>query len=108
VFEQQHPSGESLVCEDKEAPSVCYAFLESPTFFVVLLHIDEDLAEAARAEGCPACGGTLHRADYPLKPRGCPEPWREAFASQFLLCAVSAAPDAALAAVPGPAGQCWA
>jgi hypothetical protein len=45
---------------------VCPAILESPTFFAVLLHIDE----AARAEGRPVCGGVLHRADYPRKPRG--------------------------------------
>ncbi|WP_245731956.1 hypothetical protein [Thiocapsa roseopersicina] len=52
----------------------------------MLLHIDEDLAEAAREAGCPACGGTLHQADYPRKPRGCPEPWREAFATRRSFC----------------------
>lgn len=31
--------------------------------------VDTDLAEAARAKGCD-CGGRLHRADYPRKPRG--------------------------------------
>ena len=86
VLEQQHPSGESLVCEDKETPSVCHALLESPTFFALLLHSDEDLAEAAREGGCPACGGTLHQADYPRNPHGCPEPWREAFATRRSFC----------------------
>jgi hypothetical protein len=60
--------------------------LESPTFFALLLQIDEDLAEAAREAGCPACGGTLHQADYPRKPRGCPVPWRAAFATRRSFC----------------------
>lgn len=37
-----------------------------------LLRIDEDLAEAARREGCFRCGGRLDGARYPRKPRGCP------------------------------------
>lgn len=32
--------------------------------------VDTDMAEVARAEGCEDCGGTVHRADYPRKPRG--------------------------------------
>ncbi len=32
--------------------------------------IDADLAEKARAAGCPACGGRLDVANYPRKPRG--------------------------------------
>lgn len=35
----------------------------------VLTKIDTDLAAQARAQGC-ACGGTLHRANYPRKIRG--------------------------------------
>lgn len=65
---------------------MCHAVLESPTFFALLLHIDEELAEAARAAGCPACGGVLHQADYPRKPRGCPRPWRTAFATRRSFC----------------------
>src|SRR5262249_32078902 len=40
-------------------------------FWSFLFAIDEDLAEAARKNGCP-CGGRLHRAHYPRKPRGTP------------------------------------
>lgn len=65
---------------------MCHALLESPTFFALLLRIDEEFAEAAQAEGCPVCGGVLHRADYPRKPRGCPASWREAFASRHSFC----------------------
>src|SRR5207245_1492977 len=37
----------------------------------LLLTIDEDLAARARAAGC-GCGGVLHAASYPRKPRGGP------------------------------------
>jgi len=39
-----------------------------PRLFVILFRIDSELAELARVQGCP-CGGALHVADYPRKPR---------------------------------------
>ena len=39
----------------------------------LLLTIDRDLADTCRAEGCRACGGRLHSARYPRKPRGRPK-----------------------------------
>ena len=48
-------------------------FLHDPKFFRFLAACDEELAEEARRAGCPHCGGRLHRADYPRKPRGVPE-----------------------------------
>jgi hypothetical protein len=39
----------------------------------LLLTIDRDLADSCRAEGCLACGGRLHSARYPRKPRGRPK-----------------------------------
>ena len=39
----------------------------------MLLALDEDLAQEARAAGCRACGGRLHSARYPRKPRGGPD-----------------------------------
>ena len=41
----------------------------SASFWSFLLAVDEDLAEETRKKGCP-CGGRLHRANYPRKPRG--------------------------------------
>ena len=38
-------------------------------FFSTLVKFDETIARQTRAAGC-ACGGKLHRADYPRKPRG--------------------------------------
>ena len=42
-------------------------------FHELLLAIDGDLADTCRAEGCLACGGRLHSARYPRKPRGRPK-----------------------------------
>ena len=38
-------------------------------FWSFLLEIDQDLAETARQKGC-SCGGHMHCANYPRKPRG--------------------------------------
>ncbi len=47
-------------------------FLEDASLLEALAQIDEDLAAAVSEAGCGPCGGDLHRADYPRKPRG---PW---------------------------------
>jgi hypothetical protein len=39
------------------------------SFWAFLFSIDQDLANSARQQGCP-CGGRLHSAKYPRKPRG--------------------------------------
>ena len=39
-------------------------------FFVALERADEEIGRRTAAEGCPACGGRLHRGDYDRKPRG--------------------------------------
>lgn len=44
--------------------------LQETSLYVFLEHIDEEMAESARARGCPDCQGPLHRGDYPRKPRG--------------------------------------
>ena len=43
--------------------------LLNASFYELLLHVDRDLSEQARQAGC-ACGGVLHSARYPRKPRG--------------------------------------
>jgi hypothetical protein len=42
---------------------------QDATFWPFLFLVDRDLAKTTREAGCP-CGGRLHRADYPRKPRG--------------------------------------
>ena len=48
-----------------------HKLLRDSRLYQTLIRIDRDLAAKAREEGCP-CGGKLHRADYPRKPRGGP------------------------------------
>ena len=62
-----------------------HALLYDPKFLALLLRIDHDLAERRRAEGC-SCGGALHRADYPRKPRGCPVEVRNDHSSRLSFC----------------------
>jgi hypothetical protein len=64
---------------------VCHALLQDPAFFIFLLRIDEELASETRAGGC-ACGGVLHSARYPRKPRGCPAQVREHYGWRFSFC----------------------
>jgi hypothetical protein len=45
--------------------------LSDTRLFELLGRIDEEQAERTRAKGCP-CGGVLHSAGYPRKPRGGP------------------------------------
>lgn len=64
---------------------MCHALLQDPKFFRLLHSIDEELAGDLRAGGC-SCGGVLHRADYPRKPRGCLAEVRAEFASRLSFC----------------------
>ena len=50
---------------------MCHRFLTNPNFLLLLLAIDQDIAEKVRADGCH-CGGRLHVANFPRKPRGGP------------------------------------
>jgi len=43
--------------------------IQNPNFYRLLLLIDQDYAEQVRAQRC-RCGGALHSARYPRKPRG--------------------------------------
>jgi hypothetical protein len=83
--EHNFPLGESLFDEEEETDPVCHGLLHDPNFLDLLLRADEELAEETRAAGC-ACGGVLHRADYPRKPRGCLSALREEFSSRFSFC----------------------
>lgn len=48
-----------------------HELLRDASFWAFLSSVDRDLAQTAKEQRCPACGGCLHRADYPRKPRGC-------------------------------------
>ena len=49
---------------------MCHAFLSDARFYQLLFRIDQDLANEVQTGGCRFCGGTLHSARYPRKPRG--------------------------------------
>lgn len=47
-----------------------HELLRDASFWAFLFSIDQDLANTAKAEQCPECGGRLDCANYPRKPRG--------------------------------------
>ena len=55
------------------------------SFWAFLFAIDQDLAEAARRQGC-SCGGRLHCANYPRKPRGTPVPLSQPHCVRLCFC----------------------
>lgn len=59
--------------------------LRDRTFYETLAQFDEDLATEVRARGCP-CGGRLHKADYPRKPRGGPADLGPAYDRRHSFC----------------------
>ena len=49
---------------------MCHAFLSDSRFYQFLFRIDQEIANETQLEGCAHCGGRLHVACYPRKPRG--------------------------------------
>ena len=49
---------------------MCHAFVSDSRFYQFLFHIDQEMATEVQSEGCAHCGGRLHVACYPRKPRG--------------------------------------
>jgi hypothetical protein len=64
---------------------VCHVSARNPNFYDLLLHIDQDLAEQTRAQRC-RCGGVLHSARYPRKPRGLPGEARSCCDFRYSFC----------------------
>lgn len=62
------------------------AVLSDARFYEQLLVFDLELAELARKKGCPLCGGALHSARYPRKPRGAPAGLGEDFCLRCSFC----------------------
>jgi hypothetical protein len=69
----------------KEASSLYQTILNDASFYRQLLKLDEDLAEQARQRGC-GCGGKLHSARYPRKPRGVPEELDDGYSKRWSFC----------------------
>jgi hypothetical protein len=60
--------------------------LNDATFYHLLARIDADLAEAVRQAKCRVCGGVLHSARYPRKPRGGPADLPSGYDWRHSLC----------------------
>lgn len=63
-----------------------HALLRDARLYIALLEFDRDLASQARIGGCARCGGALHAADYPRKPRGGPEQLPPGYDRRLSLC----------------------
>jgi hypothetical protein len=64
---------------------VCHAVFQDINFYIFLFQIDQNLASETRAAGC-SCGGVLHSARYPRKPRGAPRGLGPDYASRLSFC----------------------
>lgn len=53
--------------------------------YSAIRRLDEEMAEEARKRGC-SCGGKLHQANYPRKPRGAPEEGLSALSQRLSFC----------------------
>ena len=62
------------------------AVLSDARFHELLLAFDQDLASSARAAGCGRCGGVLHSARFPRKPRGAPADLGAAYDQRLSFC----------------------
>ena len=62
-----------------------HGLFRNARFWAFLFSVDEELAEASRKDGCP-CGGRLHRANYPRKPRGGCEKLPETYGYRLSFC----------------------
>ena len=60
--------------------------LQKASLFSLLHRIDMDLASQHQQDGCPYCGGSLHQANYPRKPRGVPDDIPEDCLLRLSLC----------------------
>lgn len=64
---------------------MCHSFLSDARFYQHLFHIDKAIADGVRAGGC-TCGGVLHSADYPRKPRGLRSALDESYDTRLSFC----------------------
>jgi hypothetical protein len=68
-----------------EYKTMLHGLPRDASFWQFLLSIDQDLARSTCKKSCP-CGGRLHRANYPRKPRGGPDQLPEPYRYRFSFC----------------------
>lgn len=62
-----------------------HKFFLNASFHNALKTMDHDLAEQERGKGC-ACGGSLHRSNYPRSPLGMPMECRKYYQERYSYC----------------------
>ena len=65
---------------------MCQAFLNDARFYQFLLRVDQSIAAEVQSGGCPYCGGVLHSAVYPRKPRGIRSALDGSYATRLSFC----------------------
>ena len=65
---------------------MCHAFLSDSRFYQLLFHMDQSLAADVQVGGCCFCGGVLHSARYPRKPRGLRSALDESYETRLSFC----------------------
>src|SRR6185437_9976147 len=68
-LDQGSRGGYSNGCTDTEYSTMYHELPRGVSFWLFLLAVDQDLAQTTRQKAC-SCGGRLHCANYPRKPRG--------------------------------------
>ena len=61
-------------------------FLFNASFHLLLIAIDQEIANDTMNRGCQYCGGKLHLADYPRSPVGIPPPFRHRYEERLSFC----------------------
>jgi len=65
---------------------VCHSFLSDARFYQLLFHVDQELACEVQIGGCRFCGGVLHSARYPRKPRGLRQALDASYETRLSFC----------------------
>jgi len=65
---------------------VCQAVFDDASFYQQLFQLDQAIAAEVQAGGCRHCGGRLHVADYPRKPRGVRSALDDSYQSRLSFC----------------------
>lgn len=65
---------------------MCQNLCLDTSLYIKLLEIDRELAAEVGRHPCPFCGGPLHQAHYPRKPRGGPGAIDDTHRLRFSFC----------------------
>lgn len=65
---------------------MCHLVTPSAKFLRALIEADQQLAQQTAENGCQHCGGRLHKANYPRKPRGELAEQESEFSTRWSFC----------------------